>query len=153
MGTFVFALLLGVGGIFVAIFYTFIIGLAGAPGALLSVSAAKRSPNGVTPMWGLFLTVAGQLYTSLVFVAFVINFVEAHLIGARGTGKWVAWVVAFFVAVAPPAIALKDAAHAERRNVQHIAMTLTAPLTLLGVFLFRFFPAVMNVGWGWVPHF
>ena len=153
MRTLGFALLLGFVGIFVAAIYTFIIGLAGAPGSLLSDAAAKRSPDGVTPIWGLFLTIAGQLYASLAFVALVIHFVEAHLRGATEPGKWIIWGIAFFVANAPPIIALKDAAKAERRNIQHSAITFTAPLTAVGFFLFLFFPTIMNAGWGWVPKF
>lgn len=148
-----FALLLGFGGIIAAVFWTYIIGFAGVPGTLLSSAAAKRSSDGTTPVWGLFLTAAGQLYVSLVFVTLVIQFVDARLSGAVGFGKWVAWGVAFVVAVAPPAIALRDAARAERRNVQHSATTLTAPLTAMGFFLFKLAPAIMNGGWGWVPQF
>lgn len=146
-----FTLLFGFGGIFAAVFYTFVIGFAGVPGALLSSAAAKHSGEGVTPVWGLLLTVAGQLYASMVFVILVIHFVEARLSSATGFGKWIAWGIAFFVAVAPPAIALKDAARVERRNVQHVAMTFTAPLTALGFFLFKFFPVLMDAGWGWIP--
>lgn len=148
-----FALLFGFGGIFAAAVYTFVIGFAGVPGALLSSAAAKRSRDGITPVWGMFLTVAGQLYASLVFVTLVIHFVESRLSGAAGLGKWVAWCVVFFVAFAPSAIALKDATRAERRNVQHSAMTFTAPLTAIGFFLFKLFPPIMNAGWGWVPRF
>lgn len=148
-----FALLLGFAGMFVAAFYTFVIGFGGIPGALLSSAAAKRSSNGVTPLWGLFLTVAGQLYASMVFVVLVIHFVESRISGATGFGKWVSWGVAFFVAIAPPAIALKDASRAQQRNVQHIAATFTAPLTAIGFFLFKLFPALTNVGWGWIPEF
>ena len=151
MSTVGFALLFGFGGFFVAAIYTFIIGLAGAPGAFLSAVAAKRSPDGVTPVWGLLLTVAGQVYVSLVFVVLVIHFAEAALSEATGFSKWFAWGVAFFVAIAPITFALKDATHAERQNVQHIATTLTAPLTVIGFFLFKFFPTIMNAGWGWVP--
>lgn len=147
------ALILGVGGLLAAAIYTFVIGLAGAPGAMLSAAAAKRSPDEITPVWGLVLTVAGQLYASLLFVTLIINFVEARLSGTTGFGKWVVWVVAFIVAVAPTGMALKDAARAERRNVQHHAITLTVPLTVIGFFVFCFFPAVMNAGWGWIPHF
>ena len=146
-----FTLLFGFGGIIAAVFYTFVIGFAGVPGALLSSAAAKRSGDRVTPVWGLFLTMAGQLYASMVFVTLVIHFVEAHLSSATGFGKWIVWIIAFFVAVAPPAIALRDAARAERRNVQHVAMTFTAPLTALGFFLFKFFPVFMDAGWGWIP--
>lgn len=147
-----FTLLFGFGGFIAAVFYTFVIGFAGTPGALLSIAAAKRSSEGVTPIWGLLLTVAGQLYASMVFVTLVIHFVEARLSSATGFGKWIVWIIAFFVAVTPPAIALKDAARAERRNVQHYAIVFTAPLTTLGFFLFKFFPVLMEAGWGWIPE-
>ena len=127
-------LLFGFGGFIAAVFYTFVIGFAGTPGALLSIAAAKRSSEGVTPIWGLLLTVAGQLYASMFFVALVIHFVEARLNSATGFGKWTVWIIAFSVAVAPPAFALRDAARAERRNVQHEAIVFTAPLTALAFF-------------------
>jgi len=145
------AVLLGAGGVFVASFYTFVIGFAGIPGAFLSSAATKRSREETTPVWGLLLTVGGQLYASMVFVALVIHFVAAHLNDSTGPGKWAVWFVAFFVSIAPPAIALKDAARAQPRNIQHIATTFTAPLTAIGFFLFLVFPAIMNMGWGWVP--
>ena len=59
MKTLGFVLLFGTLGVFVAAFYTLVIGLAGTPGAMLSTAAAKRSPEGITPIWGLFLTMAG----------------------------------------------------------------------------------------------
>lgn len=37
-----FTLLFGFGGFIAAVFYTFVIGFAGVPGALLSTAAAKR---------------------------------------------------------------------------------------------------------------
>ncbi|MFC1762452.1 hypothetical protein ACFL6U_10280 [Planctomycetota bacterium] len=148
-----FALLFGFGGIFAAALYTYIIGIAGAPGAILTTAATKRSPDGITPVWGLFLTVAGQLYASLVFVTLVINFVDARISDAAGFGKWIAWFVAFFVAIAPPAIALKDAARAEQRNVQHHATTFLLPLTVIGFILFKWVPTIMMSVCGWVPQF
>lgn len=148
-----FAVLFGFGGIIAAVFYTFVVGFAGVPGALLSSAATKRSGGEATPVWGIFLTVAGQLYASLVFVALVIHFVEARLSGAAKFGKWLVWGVAFFVAVAPAMLAIKDAARAERRNIQHSATAFTAPITVIGFFLFKLCPAIMNAGWGWVPKF
>jgi hypothetical protein len=148
-----FAIVFGLGGLIVAVLYTFAIGLAGAPGALLSSAAARRSSEGATPLWGLLLTVGGQLYVSMAFVTLVIHFVGSRLSGTTGPGRSVAWIVAFFVAVAPPVMALRDAARARVRNVQHIAMAFTAPLTIIGFFLLKFFPAIMNTGWGWVPQF
>lgn len=146
-----FAILLGFGGFLAAAFYTYVIGFAGMPGALLSSAATKRSSEGITPIWGLLLTMAGQLYASMAFVTLVIHFIEARLGSATGFGKWIVWIIAFSVAVAPTAIALKDAARTQQRNIQHSAIVLTGPLTVLGFFLFKFFPWLMNTGWGWIP--
>jgi len=153
MGTLGFALLLAFGGILAAAIWVFVVGFAGVPGAMLSAAAAKRSANQTIPVWGLFLTVAGQLYAALVFVALVIHFVAPRLSEATGFGKWVVWVIAFMVGVAPPSMALKDAVRADPRNVQHLATTFTAPLTAIGFLLFVFVPALMKAGWGWVPRF
>ncbi len=78
--------------------------------------------------------------------------VEIRLSEMTELGKWVVWIVAFFVAIAPSAIALKkDAANTERRNIQHYTMTFTAPLTAVGFILFLLFPSIMKLGWGWIP--
>jgi hypothetical protein len=92
-------------------------------------------------------------HASLAFVTLVIYFVGPRLSGATGFGKWIVWFVAFLVAIAPPVMAIKDAAGARSRNVQHTATAFTAPLTVIGFFLLKLFPPIMNVGWGWVPQF
>ena len=148
-----YAILLGFGGAFAAALWTFVVGFAGAPGALLTARAMRRSRTTAIPTWGVFATVAGQLYASLVFTAFVLETTASVLAHSAGFGKWVAWLVAFFVASAPAFIALKDAARAEAKNVQHVATTLTAPLTAIGFFLFLFAPSIREAAWGWVPHF
>lgn len=127
--------------------------LRGAPGGLLTHAATKRTGTGTIPTWGLLLTLAGQLYASLTWVAFVTQSVNSLSAGSAGVGKWVLWIVGFWVACVPASIALKDAARAEPKTVQHGATTLTAPLTYVGFFLFVFVPSVLRAGWGWVPHF
>jgi hypothetical protein len=152
MGPIGYAILLTFGGTLLAALFTFVVGLAGAPGALLTAAAMRRAGATTIPTWGLLLTVAGQLYASLAFTAFILQTTSSRLQGADGFGGWAAWVITFFVASAPPFIALKDAAGAEVKNVQHGATTLTAPLTALGFVVFVLAPSVLRAGWGWVPH-
>ncbi len=153
MGAVGYTILLAFGGTLSAALFTFVVGLAGAPGAFLTHSAMRRTRSLVVPPWGLLLTVAGQLYASLAFVAFIIQTSSSRLAGVAGFGTWIAWTVTFLVACAPAFIALKNAARVEVRKVQHSATTFTAPLTALGFFVFVFAPGVLRVGWGWVPHF
>lgn len=153
MGSIGYAVLLAFVGTLGAAMWTFVVGLAGAPGALLTATAMQRSGATKIPTWGLLATVAGQLYVSLAFTAFVVQTTAAALQNSEGIGKWIAWLVTFFVASAPAFIALKDSARSGMRTVQHGATTLTAPLTAIGFFVFVFAPGVLEAGWGWVPHF
>jgi hypothetical protein len=148
-----YAILLAFGGTLAAALWTFVVGLAGTPGALLTAAAMRRTGPTAIPTWGLFVTVAGQLYGSLVFTAFVLQTTSSVVADSAGFGKWVVWLVTFFVASAPAFIALKDAARAEVKNVQHVATTLTAPLTAIGFIVFLVAPRTLDAGWGWVPHF
>ena len=144
---------LALGGTLLAALFTFVLGFAGAPGAFLTALAMRRTGSQVTPLWGLLLTVAGQLYASLAFVAFIIQTTSSRLAGVAGFGTWIAWTVTFLVACAPALIALKDAARADVKTVQHDATAFTAPLTALGFLVFVLAPGVLRAGWGWIPHF
>lgn len=155
MSTIGYTILLIFGGTLAAALWTFVVGVAGAPGALLTAAAMRRSGATAIPTWGFVATVAGQLYASLAFTAFVIQMTSAVLADTHVHvfGKSVAWLVTFLVACAPASIALKDAAGAEVKNVQHTATTLTAPLTAVGFFLFLLVPSTLEAGWGWVPRY
>ena len=118
---------------------------------MLTEVAMRRANTHLIPTWGLLLTVAGQLYFSLAFVAFIVLTTNRHLSGQSGFGTWVAWIVAFLVSTVPVMAALKDSAQAERRNVQHGATVFTAPLTAVGFFIFLFLPSAMHPLWSWVP--
>jgi hypothetical protein len=152
MGAIGYAILLAFGGTLAAAIWTFVVGFGGAPGAILTAAAMRRTGATSIPTWGLLLTVAGQLYVSLAFTAFVMQTTTSLLGDSAGLGKWLAWVVTFCVASLPPFIALKDAARAEIKNVQHGATTLTAPLAVIGFFVFLLVPSIRDAAWGWVPH-
>lgn len=153
MGAFGYAIILAFAGTLAAALWTFVVGLGGVPGALLTARAMRRSGARTIPTWGLLATLAGQLYVSLAFTAVVIQTTRSLVGTSPGYGRWVAWVVTLLVGCAPAFIALKDSARAEAKNVQHGATTLTAPLTVVGFFVFVFVPKALEAGWGWMPHF
>lgn len=151
MGALGFAIVLGFGGMLLAAVWTFVIGLAGAPGAVLAAMANKSSGSERFPVWALVVTVSGQLYAALIFIVFVITTTERRVTSNDGVGAWVAWTVTFAVATAPAWIAAKDASKATPRTVQHVGTAFTAPLATAAFFVLLLAPATRNLGWGWLP--
>ena len=157
------AILLAFVGILVAALYAmFVLGFAGMPGALLAEAVSQRSQNPRIPVLGLLLTVLGRAYASLAFVVFIVQSVRSLVGNTTGIGKWIIWIVAFCVAVAPSWMALKDSTAKWKENfeglsagkiVPYYAATFTAPLTIVDFFIFVFFPSLISWGWGWIPHF
>jgi hypothetical protein len=155
-------LLAFVGTIIAALYAMFALGLAGAPGALLSEAISRKGEEPKIPLIGLLVTFIGQLYVSLAFVVFIVLSVRSVVGGTTGIGKWLLWLVAFYVSLAPVWMALKDATRKRQEGypemsigkiVPHYAMAFTAPLTGVGFFLFALFPSLTWWGWGWIPHF
>jgi hypothetical protein len=149
----ILALLLGVGGFFAAALFTFVIGLAGAPGALLTAAVTRGKTGSEVPAWGVLLTALGQFAASLVWIAALYNSVHGWLDNGSGLGRFLVWVVALIIANAPLAVALKDAAREPNKNVQHVATTIASPLTLIASLVLLFVPSLLEKGFGWVPHF
>ena len=56
MGTLALALALGFVGTLAAAVVTFLLGFAGAPGALLTAAATRKRADAVIPVWGWVLT-------------------------------------------------------------------------------------------------
>jgi len=146
-----YAILLAMLGTPAAALWTVVIGFGGGPGAMLTKLAMRGNAERQTPFWGLVLTVLGQAYVALAFVAFVLQTTQARLAGQSGFGVWIAWIVTFWVANAPAVFAWEHA-NKQQRGVQHEAIIFAAPLVAIGFFVFLFTPTVMHVGWRWVPH-
>lgn len=153
MNSIVLAILLAVGGTLAATFYTLVVGLAGAPGALLSVAGSRRRTTAGIIVSGFILTALGQLAASLLWIAVIYQSVHAWLGESGGVGRFLVWVVAFYIANAPALIARKDAAREADKNVQHVATFVVTRLTLVASFVLLFMPSLLHGNLGWVPHF
>ena len=151
MMTVVLAIALGVGGIFAAAIWTFVVGLMGAPGAMLHHAAEAKSNTAWLRAACVFLTMAGQLLGLLIFTAAVVGSTRS-LVEMTDSLGWLLWFVAFSVSGSPGWMMIKDASRAERRNAQQVATGLSVPLGNLTFFWFAFFPESADVVFGWVPH-
>ena len=145
------AILLAFGGTIVAALWTFVVGLAGAPGAMYAASALSKSEETRIPPGAFWLTLLGQLAAMLIFTVFVVESTRSLLAGAESF-RWVAWAAAWWVSSAPGWMATKDSAQVENRTVQQVTTAFSAPLASLSFFLFTFLPESVNWGFGWVPH-
>ena len=157
------AILLAFAGTLAGCVYAlFVLGFVGVPGAVLTELISRKSQEYKISIVGLLLTVAGQTYASLAFVVLIVLSVRSWIGETTGIGKWVLWLVGFCVAIAPACMALKDG-HAKWKGhfeglspgkiVPYYATASTAALTIIGFFIFAFFPHLTSWGWGWVPHF
>ncbi len=150
-------------GMLVACFYSmFVLGIAGVPGVFLTKILSQNSQEPKISILGLLLTIIGQVYASLAFVVIIVLSVRSWIGETTGIGKWFLWTVAFFISTAPVWMALKDSVAKRKENfeglspsgiVPHLAITFTTPLTIIGFFIFAFFPYLTSLGWGWIPHF
>jgi hypothetical protein len=156
------SILLAFIGMLVAALYVFVIGFSGLLGSLTSEYFARNSEKPAVSILGLILSILGQTYASLAFVALIIQSVASWVGDSSGFGKWVLWIVGFAIAIAPSQIALKDATAQWRdgfreqsvgRTTSCYATTFVAPITIIGFLLFIFFPNLLSMGWGWIPHF
>ncbi len=129
----------------------FAIGLLGFPGALLA------GLNRQSPRWwiGYLLCVIGQGYVALVWAGFLSIFARANQASAGWLG-WVLWIICFYAAVSPSAMAARSV-HQEmredpewaykeenRNNAQYSALTVTCWLDALGFIVFAVWPSTFH---------
>ena len=145
------AILFAIVGTVVGALWTFVIGLAGAPGAFIARLRGDEWHGGRQSWFGLLLCLLGQSYASLAFVAMTIGYLTNLLSDRPELIDGVLWIVCFFVALLPSTAALKDAASKPTKRAQDVATTFTVPLTLIGFFVFAFYQPAMRTGWGWLP--
>ena len=92
------------------------------------------------------------------WVALIVALAHSWTTGAHGPGKWILWLVAFWVAGAPAEYAVTSGADWKLRLAAGHAVMLTAfRWTVLAgnvaFFAFQFAPKTRALAWGWVPQF
>ncbi len=134
-----------------AALWTFIVGFAGAPGALLA-AGPEGNVSRARHRAGIVLSGLGQSYASMAFAAIVLS--QARVLAAeRDLWNWLILVVAAIVAASPAINAGKEAVRAAREgkaSVQHHATNLTLWLVTVGIIALLIAPSVARP-WAWIP--
>jgi hypothetical protein len=148
--SFGFAVLVAIVGTAVAALWTWVMGLAGAPGGRLSIFGARRSLWAVT-LVGAALTFLAQTYLALAFTGAVARWVRGHQLLHPLRPAWPFWLVGWYLAAAPALFAARDRAKALAHHVRPRLATATLYLAVLAFWLFVRYPGLFEWGWGWVP--
>ena len=133
----------------------FALNIAGLPGALIAWRTSDKSESIVGALRflvGVIVSALGQSYIYLVWVVLIVNFTkhESHVVFAP-----VIWPVAFIASFFPiyfcAAAGAGEAATGQSEwNPQVYAILYSQVLTIIGFFVFAFFPSVIELGWPWL---
>jgi len=135
-------ILIGVGGTIVAAAWTFLLGVAGFPRALLW----NRHPKGSIVICSL-----GQCYWALGFTAILHGATLKFLSNHENFIGWVIWIGIWIVSILPVRFALRDAADRAIKSAHDYAMTLSLPVAVVALPAFIFFPGLLSP-WAWLPY-
>jgi hypothetical protein len=149
---------LGFLGSFAASILTFVLAFAGLPGSKLAHGRNGHAASNARQMLGFFAAFIPQSYIALCWVVLIVSLARSWTAAARGPGKWLVWVVAFWVATAPADYGVWSGAEWKRRLVTGQAIMLsafrwTAAVATIAFFTFQFAPTTRTLAWGWVPQF
>ena len=144
------AALFGILGTFAAVAGTFLLKLAGLPGAAIARVGTRSGRTSVIRS-GITLTFLIDAFLVLTFAALVVRTIHALLESRSGLPAWPLWIVGWYVATAPVLFGGKHRPGATARDASDIAFALALPMIGLAYWVFVRWPGVMDWGWSWVP--
>jgi hypothetical protein len=133
----------------------YILNIAGLPGALLASAGNRDKRRKGQYNFGTIISVLGQSYVYLAFVAFIVNWTRlaARRDDVVGFPLWpFAFLAVLFPITRSLARARQEAKEDGYTNAQVEALEFTQSFSLIGFFVFIFWPMVMKAAWGWVPY-
>jgi hypothetical protein len=127
-----------------------IMGLAGAPGALL-YAAGQRAQQTALRGLGLLVAALGQSFVVGVYAVLVVGLVRWFATGRPDMPTWPLWIAAFFQSGAAPTYAMKE--KPEVPTAQHRTLGVVALTATIVFFLSALSPTALRSVYGWVPLF
>ncbi len=125
-----------------------IMGLAGAPGAML-FAAGQKTKNAILTACGFIVAALGQLYVVGAYTVYVVGLLRWFSEGRPDVPTWPLWIAAFFHSGAAPAYGMKE--RPEEPTAQHHTLGLVALLATAVFFIVAFAPNTLKPVYGWVP--
>jgi len=146
-------LLLIVFGIISTMLSLVILNFAGFPGTLLAGHPAEQSK--MRSKFGTMISALIQTYLYLSYTAFIVGWTLIKT-NQEAIINFFIWLFAFIVVIVPLWITLiksiVNLKEGQNANSQTKGLYITTLSTLIGFFLFAFFPKTMTWLWEWVPY-
>jgi hypothetical protein len=147
MGPLLTIILLIVFGIVAFYLSTYILNIAGLPGALLAKGSEK---NDGLFLFGSFISAIGQSFIYLAYISFIVRY-------ALESANFFVWIFAFLSAMGP---IIQNTNIAEREakedgyytNPQIKGLNISIVISLIAFFVFAFNPDFMESIYGWVSN-
>jgi hypothetical protein len=127
-----------------------IMGLAGAPGAML-FAAGQKTRNVFLTACGFIVAALGQSYVVGAYTVFVVGLLRWFSEGRPDVPTWPLWIAAFFHSGAAPTYGMKE--RPEEPTAQHHTLGLVQLLATAVFFIVAFAPNTLKPIYGWVPLF
>jgi hypothetical protein len=127
-----------------------IMGLAGAPGAML-FAAGQKAQSASVRVFGFILAALGQSYVVGAYAVFVVGLLRWFSAGRPDVPTWPLWIAAFFHSGAVPAYGMKE--RPEQPTAQHRTLGIVSLAGVAVFFIAAFAPASLKPVYGWVPFF
>lgn len=144
-----FAFLLAAAGTVVAAVWTYVLGLAGAPGGAITVAGVRRRSSSVA-LAGALVSFIAQAYLALAFTACIVLSVAHWARGHAGLPVWPVLLGGWYLGTAPALLLTRDRAKATAHHVRSRLAGATVYLAALAYWLFLWRPALLSA-WPWVP--
>jgi len=137
-------------GLMVIAIVMVIMGLAGAPGALI-FEAGKKTKNVLLSVLGFVLSALGQSYVVGAYAVFVVSLLRWFSEARPNIPTWPLWIAAFFHSLAAPEYAKRE--RAKEPTAQHYSLGIVVLLSIVFFFIMVFAPNTLNPIYGWVPFY
>ncbi len=128
----------------------FVMGFAGAPGAMIFV-VGQKVQNALLRVCGLILAALGQSYVVGAYAVFVVGLLRWFSTCRPDLPVWPLWIAAFFHSGAVPLYGMKE--KPEKPTASSLTLGIVALMAEVVFLIVAFAPWVLKSLYGWVPYF
>ena len=137
-------------GLMVIAIVMVIMGLAGAPGALI-FEGGKKTKSVLLSVLGFVVAALGQSYVVGAYAVFVVGLLIWFSEVRPSMPTWPLWIAAFFHSFAAPEYAKRE--RVKEPTAQHYSLGVVVLLSMAIFFIMVFAPNTLNPIYGWVPFY
>lgn len=137
-------------GLVLIAFVILLMGIGGAPGAILYEAGIKSANKGLSSA-GFLLTALGQSFVVCAYTVLVVSALRTFATAYPNLPMWPLWIAAFVHATAAPGKASQE--RPEVPNAQHPTLGLVGTASFICLLIMIFSPSLLKGIYGWVPYF